>query len=254
MQIILSKTAEELGKTAAGLCRDLIEKAVAQKGRARMVFSTGASQFTTFEALLNENIDWRRVEMFHLDEYVGLPESHPASFRRYLKERFIGKVDLKSVCLVDGEADIRSELARLTREIREAPVDIGLIGIGENAHIAFNDPPADFDTREAYRTVRLSETCKAQQVREGWFPTAADVPRTAITMTPFQIMSIGNILSCVPYGVKAKAVKDTVSGKVSPDVPATLLKEHACWTLLVDAESAGLLTPEELACGNYIKR
>ena len=246
MKINVSKTAEELGRNAAKLCKKLIDETIAEKGSVRMVFSTGASQFTTFEALLKEDIDWSKVEMFHLDEYVALPESHIASFRKYLKERFISKVHLKSVCLVNGEADLTEELARLTREVCSAPVDIGLIGIGENAHIAFNDPPADFDTKEAYKVVNLSDTCKRQQVGEGWFATEDDVPKQAITMTAHEIMNIKHIISCVPNAVKAKAVHDTLTQPVSNLVPATLLRTHADFNLFIDDNSASLLDAEEL--------
>ena len=182
--------------------------------------------------------------MFHLDEYVDLPESHPASFRKYLKERFIEKVNLKVYHLVDGDPQ---SIPKLTRLLREAPIDVGLIGIGENAHIAFNDPPADFDTKEAYIVVDLNERCKQQQVGEGWFATVEDVPKQAISMTAYQIMQCTHIISSVPHAVKAKAVADTLhSQTVDPMVPASLLKAHPAFDLFVDEDSAALMKTDEI--------
>lgn len=177
--------------------------------------------------------------MFHLDEYVSLPETHPASFRKYLKERFLSKVTLADCHLVDGNPD---SIPALTAELRKAPIDIGLIGIGENAHIAFNDPPADFDTRESYIVVNLNERCKQQQVGEGWFASTEEVPAQAISMTPWQIMQCRHIISAVPHKVKAKAVSDTLNHDTTPEIPATLLKTHPNFDLFLDAESASLIT------------
>ena len=202
------------------------------------MLSTGASQFDTLEALTKEEgIKWECVEMFHLDEYVNLPETHGASFRKYLKERFVAKVGtLKAAHFVDGTKEC---IAKLTEEIRKSPIDIGLIGIGENAHIAFNDPPADFDTKEAYIIVNLNERCKQQQMGEGWFATIDDVPKQAVSMTAYQIMQCKKIVSCVPYKVKAEAVENTLKSKeVDNMIPATLLKTHADAILYIDEESA----------------
>jgi glucosamine-6-phosphate deaminase len=163
--------------------------------------------------------------------------THVASFRKYLQERFVDKVGtLKAVHFVDGT---REGIAALTEEIRRAPIDIGLIGIGENAHIAFNDPPADFNTKEAYIIVNLNETCKRQQMGEGWFATIDDVPKQAVSMTPYQIMQCETIVSCVPYKVKAEAVKNTLFAKeVTSEIPATLLKTHPNFVLYIDEDSA----------------
>lgn len=202
------------------------------------MLSTGASQFETLAALVKEkDIAWECVEMFHLDEYVGLPVTHGASFRKYLQERFVDKVGkLAAVHFVDGTPEC---IARLTEEIRKEPIDLGLIGIGENAHIAFNDPPADFDTKEAYIFVNLNETCKKQQMGEGWFPTIDDVPKQAISMTAYQIMQCRYIISAVPHQVKAKAVRDTLlSNVVDNMVPATMLKTHPNYILYLDEKSA----------------
>lgn len=238
MQVHTSQTAEELGVAAAAKAAEVLNDRIAKQGRARIVLSTGASQFTFFQALEKQAIDWSKVDMFHLDEYVDLPESHIASFRKYLKERFISFAPVANAYFVDGEGDVASKIAALTAEIRKAPVDLALIGIGENAHIAFNDPPADFDTDEAYRVVDLDDACKTQQVREGWFASLDEVPKQAITMTVSQIMSSAVIISCVPHAVKANAIRNTLQEGVSNMVPASILKTHADWWLFLDEASA----------------
>ncbi|WP_026895328.1 glucosamine-6-phosphate deaminase [Clostridiisalibacter paucivorans] len=245
MKIVLSKTAEELGKKAADSAAEALNKVIEEKGSARLLLSTGASQFTTISELVKKDVDWSKVEMFHLDEYVGLPESHIASFRKYLKERFVSHVDIKEAYFVNGEGDVEENIKKLTEEIRRAPIDVALIGIGENAHIAFNDPPADFDTKEAYIKVNLDNKCKMQQVGEGWFDTKNDVPDQAITMTVYQIMQSKKIISCVPHKVKAEAIKNTLENDLNNEIPATMLKQHSDWTLFVDENSASLIDVEK---------
>ena len=241
MEIRICKDRYALGNSAAKLTAQAINEAIAKNGIARIVLSTGASQFDTLAALItDETVDWSKVEMFHLDEYIGLPESHAASFRKYLKEKFTTKVDLKAAYFVEGTDENRKWLCE---KISEAPIDVGLIGIGENAHIAFNDPPADFETEEPYIVVTLNETCKNQQVGEGWFPTVNDVPKQAVSMSVRQIMKCKKIVSCVPYAVKADAVYKTVAGELSNLVPATMLKTHPDFTLYVDSESAAQILP-----------
>lgn len=238
MEIRICKNKKELGKSAAAYVAESLRKCIAENGSARIALSTGASQFDTIESLtLEQGIDWSKVEMFHLDEYVGISEDHGASFRKYLQERFVDKVaPLKAVHFVDGTKEC---ISKLTEEIRKSPIDIGLIGIGENSHIAFNDPPADFDTKEAYIVVNLNERCKKQQMGEGWFATIDDVPKQAISMTAYQIMQCKKIVSCVPYKVKAEAVAQTLfAEKTTNMIPATLLKEHDDFTLYIDCDSA----------------
>ena len=238
MEVRICKTCKNLGKSAAEYVANILKAKIEKNGSARIVLSTGASQFDTIEALVAiPDIKWECVEMFHLDEYVDLPVTHVASFRKYLQERFVDKVGtLKAVHFVDGT---REGIAALTEEIRRAPIDIGLIGIGENAHIAFNDPPADFDTKDAYIIINLNETCKRQQMGEGWFATIDDVPKQAVSMTPYQIMQCETIVSCVPYKVKAEAVKNTLFAKeVTNEIPATLLKTHPNFILYLDEDSA----------------
>lgn len=242
MEIRICKDSESLGKSAAAHVAKVLRECIAEKGSARILLSTGASQFDTIKALVEEkDIKWECVEMFHLDEYVDLPETHGASFRKYLKERFVEKVGtLKAAHFVDGTKEC---IATLTEEIRKSPIDIGLIGIGENGHIAFNDPPADFDTKEAYIIVNLDERCKKQQMGEGWFATIDDVPKQAVSMTAYQIMQCDRIVSCVPYKVKAEAIEKTLHAKETTNmVPATLLKEHKDFILYLDADSASGIT------------
>lgn len=243
ISISVSSTPEELGKKAAAKIAELLRDAIVKKGHARMILSTGQSQFETLAALVKEDVDWSKVEMFHLDEYVALPESHGASFRKYLKERFVSKVNLKAAYFVNGEGDVERNIEELTKELRKDEVDVGVIGIGENGHIAFNDPPADFDTDKAYKVVNLDERCRMQQVGEGWFRTFDDVPEQAITMCPKQIMACRHIVTAVPHRVKAEAIYNTITKPVTSDVPATLMKTHPDWNLFIDSDSASLLIP-----------
>ena len=237
MEIRICENPEALGKSAAKETAEILRKCIAEKGCARIALSTGASQFDTIKALVKEDVDWSKVEMFHLDEYVDLPITHIASFRKYLQERFVDLVpNLKKAHFVDGTVE---GIKKLTEEITSAPIDVGLIGIGENTHIAFNDPPANFDTKESYIVVNLDEACRKQQMGEGWFETFDDVPKQAVSMTVHQIMSCERIISCVPYAVKAPAIEKTIHTKeTTPNVPATKLKEHKNFILYVDMDSA----------------
>ena len=234
MKIIISQTAEDLGRRAAEESARIINAAIADHGCARIVLSTGQSQFETLKYLVEKDVDWSKVEMFHLDEYVDLPITHIASFRKYLKERFIDKTGVTRFHFVDGTPE---GIETLTKEIRSAPIDLGLIGIGRNGHIAFNDPPADFDTRVAYLIVNLDPVCRGQQVAEGWFATVDDVPRQAVSMSPWQIMQCKEIISAVPHEEKAWAVSQTLANGLTNQVPATLLKTHDHFQLFADAAS-----------------
>lgn len=241
IMIHVSNTPQELGAQAANAIAGLLNDAVSRQGYGRLVLSTGASQFETLSALIGLDVPWSQIEMFHLDEYVALPESHPASFRKYLKERFVSKVPLKAAYFVNGEGDVKENIDSLARELTKQPADVGVIGIGENGHIAFNDPPADFDTEAAYKVVDLDEKCKSQQVGEGWFSDVGEVPRQAITMCVKQIMSCRHIVTAVPHSVKAEAILNTVTCPVDPAVPATILKTHADWRLFLDSCSSARL-------------
>ncbi len=244
MKLVVNNTKEELGLAAAKHATKLINEAIAKQGYARILLSTGASQFPFFDEFVKQDIDWSKVEMFHLDEYVGISENHPASFKRYLLDRFVLKVNPGKATLIDGSADPEETIAKVTAILNEKPIDVGLIGIGENGHIAFNDPPADFDDERAYKVVTLDDRCLQQQIGEGWFKTVEETYKQAITMTCKQIMKSKAIISVVPHAVKAEAIYNTLTRELTPEVPATLLKTHADCTVYVDANSASMLNKE----------
>ena len=244
MRLIVSETKEVLGRRSAEHAAECVRAAIEKQGYARILLSTGASQFPFFDEFVKCDIDWSKVEMFHLDEYVGITDAHPASFKRYLTDRFVDVVKPGCAHLIDGSRDPEETIAELTALLAEKPVDVGLIGIGENAHIAFNDPPADFNDPRSYKVVTLDERCLMQQVGEGWFKSVDETYKQAISMTCTQIMKCKTIISVVPYAVKAEAVFNTLTSPLSPTVPATLLREHADFSLYVDKDSAALLTED----------
>ena len=242
MAVHVYETAVKMGEAAAERVATLICRTVEERGKCRILVSTGQSQFEYFEALVKLPVPWDRVEVFHLDEYIDLPITHPASFRKYLKERFIDKVPGATMHYLDTEGDIDALIRDITALITAEPIDVGIIGIGENGHIAFNDPPADFETTASYHVVNLDERCRRQQVGEGWFATVDDVPKQALSATVWQIMQCRYIVSVVPHAVKAEAVKKTLrSPEVTNMVPATKLRECENWDLYLDADSAALL-------------
>ncbi|WP_128545441.1 glucosamine-6-phosphate deaminase [Larkinella soli] len=243
MNVIISETSKELGVAAGRAAGQLIREALAEKGTATIILATGTSQFETLNQLVGEEgIDWSKVTMFHLDEYIGLPETHPASFRKYLKERFLTRVPaLKAAFLINGEAPPEEETARLGALIGAETVDVALVGIGENGHLAFNDPPADFETRKPYLVVTLDEACRRQQLGEGWFETLEAVPTQAVSMSIQQILKSRHIVCSVPDERKAQAVKNCLELPIGPDFPAGILREHPSCTLYLDRPAAGLL-------------
>ena len=244
MEIIVKNSPKELGIAAGKSGAALIRQVIAENGFANIILATGTSQFETLNQLLTETgIDWSKVTMFHLDEYIGLPVTHLASFRKYLKERFISKVPpLKEVNLIDGEADEKNECERLSKNILHHPIDVAFVGIGENGHLAFNDPPADFEIEAPYIVVELDEACRKQQLGEGWFKTMDDVPRKAITMSIKQILKSKYIICSVPDQRKAVAVKNTIEQPVSNLFPATAMQMHKHCTCFLDEASAALLS------------
>ncbi|AXE18570.1 glucosamine-6-phosphate deaminase [Runella rosea] len=246
MNIHISKNPADLGEISGQKAAESIRNAIAEKGFANVILATGASQFGTLQTLIdNKDIDWSKVTMFHLDEYIGLPLSHPASFRKYLKERFLDQVPpLKASYLIDGEVNPEEECARLGALIQQFPIDVALVGIGENGHLAFNDPPADFDTENPYIVVNLDEPCRRQQMNEGWFPTLDDVPKQAISMSVKQIMKTAHLICSVPDLRKAQAVKDCLEHEVNNLYPASILQKHPNCSLYLDELSASLLSRE----------
>ena len=220
-----------------------IEAAIEARGLARIVVATGASQLDFLDAVAASPVDWSRVEMFHLDEYVGLPIDHPASFRQYLLQRLIRKAGIRKYHLLDGEQDPMEVAEDVGRELGTVPVDVAFVGIGENGHLAFNDPPADFTTDRPYLIVTLDDACRQQQVNEGWFGSVAEVPSQAISMSVRQILKSREIVCVVPDARKAHAVKTCIEQAISPMAPASILRTHANTTLYLDRDSAALLDP-----------
>ena len=232
-----------LGQAAAEQAATAIRQAINTKGKARIIAATGASQFEFLAALTKASaLDWTKVEMFHLDEYVAMPLSHPASFRKYLLERFINPTGITTYHLLDGEANAAEVCANADAAISSAPIDVAFVGIGENGHLAFNDPPADFAIETPYIVVKLDEACRRQQFGEGWFPTFEDVPTQAISMSIKQILKAHEIVCVVPDARKATAVKACLEGEISPLAPASILRTHANTTIYLDQDSAALLT------------
>jgi glucosamine-6-phosphate deaminase len=232
-----------LGQAAADQAAGILRRALSNQGSARLVAATGASQFEFLDALTKApNIDWSRVELFHLDEYVGLPSTHPASFRKYLFERLIHKTGITKYHLLDGDRDPKGTVTKIGAELQSRPVDVLFAGIGENGHLAFNDPPADFQVADPYLIVDLDEACRQQQVNEGWFSELANVPKKAISMSVQQILRSKEIIVAVPDTRKARAVKACLEGDISPMMPASILRTHPNVTIYLDTDSAALLS------------
>jgi glucosamine-6-phosphate deaminase len=239
---------KEMARVAADQAAFILRDTIQKQGKARLIAATGAAQFEFLEALTTlPAIDWKRVEMFHLDEYIGLPETHPASFCRFLKERLIQKTGMIHYHLLNGEEDPAEVTRRTGEALQSEPIDVAFVGIGENGHLAFNDPPADFETEEPYIIVTLDEPCRRQQLGEGWFASLADVPRRAISMSVRQILKTKQILCIVPDARKANAVKACFDGEISPLAPASILRTHPNTTVYLDKDSAALLRPATLA-------
>jgi glucosamine-6-phosphate deaminase len=237
-----------LSAAAAEQAASSIRRAIRDRGRARIIAATGTSQLDFLDALTRaEKIDWQRVELFHLDEYVGLPITHPASFRKYLLERLIHRAGITQYYLLDGDADPGEVVRRIGEFLITAPVDVTFVGIGENGHLAFNDPPADFNTAEPYLLVNLDEACRRQQVGEAWFADISEVPRQAISMSIRQILKSSEIIAVVPETRKAHAVKLCFEGEISPMAPASILRTHPAATIYLDKDSASLLSPATLS-------
>jgi glucosamine-6-phosphate deaminase len=243
MDVQVFRTKAEMAGAAAGRAAAAIRQALAVRGRAHVIAATGASQFEFLDALVQApDIDWARTVFFHLDEYVGLPETHPASFRRYLKERIVARVHPGAFHFLEGDApDPQAEARRVGAILVRHPIDVAFVGIGENGHLAFNDPPADFAASEPYLVLELDEACRRQQLGEGWFPRLEDVPRRAISMSIPQILKSAEILCIVPDARKAQAVRDCLEGPVTPQHPASALQGHARTSVFLDDPAASQL-------------
>lgn len=243
--IRILQTKDEMASAAANHAAGSLQRLLEKQNTVRLLAATGASQLEFLNRLTsNTSIEWRRVELFHLDEYVGVGPDDPASFARYIKERIIDRTGIERYHLLDGTRDPHEVAAEMGREINTAPVDLAFAGIGENGHLAFNDPPADFETQDAYLVVELDEACRKQQVGEGWFTSVEQVPKQAISISIPQLLKAKEILCIVPDRRKAPAVKACLEGPMSPMAPASVLRVHPNATIFLDADSASLLNPE----------
>jgi glucosamine-6-phosphate deaminase len=243
MNLEILKDKATLARAAAAQAAISIRNAISENGAARIIAATGASQFEFLDALTAmQDINWKKVEMFHLDEYIGLPLSHPASFRNYLLQRLINKVGITRYHLLDGESDPAVVAREVGAKLASAPINVAFVGIGENGHLAFNDPPANFETEDPYLVVNLDEACRRQQMGEGWLATLEDVPRTALSMSVRQILKAEEIICIVPDARKARAVAACLEGEISPNAPASILRTHPRCTVYLDNDSAALLT------------
>lgn len=245
MEVYIAATKIETSQAAARAASQKLQGSMRNKGNANFIVATGASQFDFLKGLTDDNdINWKKTTMFHLDEYIGIPETHPASFRKYLKDRFVEIVQPATVHFINGEAhDPQAECDRLNEIISDHLIDVAFVGIGENGHLAFNDPPADFETEDPYIVVELDESCRLQQVGEGWFNGLDDVPTHAISMSIKQIMKSEKIICTVPDKRKADAVRVCLQGEITPMHPASILQEHKDCTIYLDSGSSSLLTP-----------
>ena len=243
MNVAIFDSKLQMARAAANSAAGIIRRAIADRGQAYLIAATGASQFEFLDELVQQpNIDWRHSTFFHLDEYVSLPDTHHASFRRYLRERIVDRVQPGSFHFINGDAlDPAAECRRVGELISRQTIDAAFVGVGENGHLAFNDPPADFNTQEPYIVVDLDEACRRQQVGEGWFGNISEVPVQAISMSIQQILKASHILCVVPDRRKARAVKDCLELEVSPQRPASILQQHLRSTIYLDTESAALL-------------
>lgn len=243
MLIKVFEDKKNLGRAAADQAASAIRRAISERGTARIIAATAASQLEFLDALTKSpGIDWAKVEAFHLDEYIGLPVTHPGSFRKMLMEQLVNKTGITRYHLLDGDAaDPVAVVKEAGKQLASAPIDIAFLGIGENGHIAFNDPPADFETEEPYIIVNLDEACRQQQVGEAWFANISQVPKQAISMSARQILKAKEILAVVPDKRKAQAIKACFEGEISPMAPASILRRHPNATVYVDTNSASLL-------------
>jgi glucosamine-6-phosphate deaminase len=247
VRIHLFPTADEMSAAAAMHAERVLADAIEARGRARAIAATGNSQLGFLHRLAGSTaVDWSRVELFHLDEYVGIAADHPASFRRVLHEHFVDRAGIPTFHALDGDGDLDAVRGTVGTALQRAPIDVAFVGIGENSHLAFNDPPADFEATDPYLVVTLDEACRRQQVGEGWFPTLGDVPTRALSMSIRQILAASEILVIVPDQRKAAAVAAVLTGPITPDVPASILRTHPRATLYLDAASASQVDSDVL--------
>ena len=240
MRVEIFGNKEDMGINSASFVAGKLKQAIKERGCANLILGTGASQYPLLDVLLKKEVDWTKISLFHLDEYIGLSDQHPASFRKFLKERIVDKINPKSVYYLNGDADdIDAEIRRYEKLLKDNPVDVACIGIGENGHIAFNDPAvADFNDPEYLKVVEMDEACRMQQVGEGWFPTIKHVPEKAVTLTITAIMDSKTLCCTVPDERKSEAVYHTLSGEISTSCPASIMRQHDDAVLFLDSFAA----------------
>jgi glucosamine-6-phosphate deaminase len=243
MQVGIYESNAAAGWAAAGDLGRILRHAIAERGEAAIIVATGNSQLTFMEALRAEpDIAWDRISIFHMDEYLGMPEDHPASFRRFIREKLAGPVQARRFYGIPGDAeDVEAEMDRYTRLLAEGRPVACVLGIGENGHLAFNDPPADFAAERALMPVTLAESARRQQVGEGHFPALVDVPTQALTLTIPALLAPPHVLGVVPEARKAEAVRRALEGPVTPDCPASILRTRSNVRLYLDRDSASRL-------------
>lgn len=253
MHVVLTENRESMGRWVAARAADDLRRTIAERGYANLLVATGASQFEVLESLVAQpGVEWMRVHGFHLDEYAGLPDSHPASFCRYLRERLVERVPLASFLYLRGDRNPQDMIAEASRVLSGLTIDVALVGVGENGHLAFNDPPADFATEQPYLLVTLDEACRKQQVGEGWFDSLDEVPTQAISMSVRQIMKSQRIYCSVPDERKSTAISAMLTGPITPDVPASILRNHEDAVLIIDRAAASQLDEEQLREAEHV--
>jgi glucosamine-6-phosphate deaminase len=242
LKVLRFKSRAHLDAIAAIGASTAINTAIADHGIARIILASAPSQTGFLKELLSKSIDWSKVEIFHMDEYVGIGADHPASFRHYQQQHVLQHIRPAAFHGIRGEStDPATECARYQQLLAEGPIHVTCAGIGENGHLAFNDPPADFNDPVGVKIVDLDHACRQQQVNDGCFPDLDAVPKTAITLTIPTLLSAENLIVVVPGSRKAKAVFDTLRGPVCGSCPASSLRTHPNASLLIDEESAALL-------------
>ncbi len=249
-RVAVHASAENAGRAAAARAALILRDVIAKQGRARLMAATGNSQIPLVAALVQEDIDWQAVELFHMDEYAGMKADHPASFRHWIRTRLEEKVHPRVTHYLHGDAaDLPAEIARYTQLLKQAPMDVALVGFGENGHIAFNDPPAaDFTDPALVKMVALDEACRRQQFGEGHFSDLAAVPKEALTITCSGLFQAAGWICCVPESRKAAAVRDALEGAIAETCPASLVRRHPNACVYLDTDSASLLARNESAC------
>jgi glucosamine-6-phosphate deaminase len=248
LRINVYEDEAKMGDAAADFVASHLQSAIRDRGEANLILATGTSQFQFLPALMQRDLDWSKITVFHLDEYRGISEDHPASFRKYLKDRILDAVQPREAYLIQGDAeDLKKEIAAYEELLKSHPADVACLGIGENGHIAFNDPPvADFNDPHWVKVVKLDEACRRQQLGEGWFPTMKEVPEEAISLTIPAIMASKAVSLVAPGRRKAQAIHDTVYSDISTACPATILRKHPDTTFFIDEDAASLLKSEHV--------